>query len=357
MVFAGAGALGHCCSITRRKDSEVPESTDTVRDLARLGRLADRASDAVGSDDYTALRAGAYRVVWPLVFERHTRRFELQRGHRTCAASIAGLRPDCLDRFQDDVEAVMEDLLANAKIPIHNLEGWIVRRLTPATVDGHRRRRGALGALQRPRMPAWLSTALHHDPWHSTLAIEILTWVGVTATAGTSLWPLNAWAELRSKVTGEPLGDERAVAADVETVLAAMRKSSTWYAKFVERPLGRKQAPVTPSPRSDPDSPREQPHLALNERHENDEARLVELAGAAVRAIERRIRAGQDPATAVGIVLDKAFRSGSGAEDLDLVPEGGADPAERITHLLADESAMSRITKAALDILGIDPQG
>ncbi|MGI5179237.1 hypothetical protein ACQEVZ_23180 [Dactylosporangium sp. CA-152071] len=336
----------------------MPESTETVRDLARVGELAHRASDTIGSNDYTALTAGAYDVVWPLVFEQHTRRFELQRGHPTCAASIAGLRPDCLDRFQDDVEAVMEDLLRNAKVPIHNLEGWIVRRLTPATVDGHRRRRGAAGALQRPRMPAWLATALHHDPWHTTLAIEILVWVGVPATAGTGLWPLSAWAELRSKVTGEPLGSERAVAADVETVLAAMRQSTTWYANFVERPLGRKQAPVTPSPRSDPDSAAlfEQPHLALSERHDNDEARLADLAAAAVQAIDRRIRAGQDPVEAVGIVLDLTFRSGSGAEDLDLVPGAGADPGERITLLLADETAMARITRAVLDILGIDLQ-
>ncbi|WP_327006622.1 hypothetical protein OHA72_04685 [Dactylosporangium sp. NBC_01737] len=332
----------------------MPESTDTVRGLARLGQLADRAGDATGSD-YTTLTAGAYDVVWPLVYDQRTKGFELQRGHPGCAASIAGLRPECLDRFYDDVEAVLEDLLRNAKVPIHNLEGWIVRRLTPATVDGHRRRRGSRGALQRPRMPGWLSTALNGDPWHSRLAIEILTWSGVTATAGTSLWPLNAWAELRSKVTGEPLGDERAVAADVETVLAAMRKSTTWYANFVERPLGRKQAPVAPSPRPDPDSPREHLHLPLSQRHEKDDARLAELAAAAVDAIDRRIRAGEDPVKAVAVVLDKTFRSGTGAEGLDMVPGTGPEPDERISLLLADESAMSRITKAALDILGIDP--
>jgi hypothetical protein len=80
------------------------------------------------------------------------------------------------------------------------------------------------------------------------------------------------------------------------------------------------------------------------ERHGNDDALLAELAAAAVDALDRRIRAGDDPVEAVGIVLDKTFRAEG--------PESG----ERITLLLADEPAMSRITKAVLDILGIDPR-
>src|SRR6185369_13070063 len=104
-----------------------------------------------------------------------------------------------------------------ARHPIKNLEGWVASRIRPATVDGHRRRRGLRGAQQRPRVPAWLAAELGGEPWLTTLATRILEWVGVTTTAGTELWPLDAWAELRTTVTDDPVRSGPAhVRADVE---------------------------------------------------------------------------------------------------------------------------------------------
>ncbi|MET7423465.1 hypothetical protein [Dactylosporangium sp. NPDC005555] len=327
------------------------ESADLVRDMARRGVLAEHA-ESVSGPEYARLTGGAYDIVWPVVFQRMTRGFEIRRGHPGCAASVTGLRPDCLDRFQDDVEAVLDDLLRNAKVPIHNLDGWITRRLNAATVDAHRRRRGERGALQRPRMPGWLATALGDDPWLTALAVDILVWVGVPSTAGTGVWPLGAWAGQRALTTGEARVDEADVLTDVETVLAAMRQSPMWFANFVERPLGRKQAPVLSAPRTDPDHPAELPQLALTEPHERADAHLVELAAGAVDAIERRIRLGHDPRTVVAAVLRTVFSGGSGAEEMDLTPGTTPGDAERAAALVADEATVGRITETVLDILG-----
>ncbi|GAA2634579.1 hypothetical protein GCM10010399_79010 [Dactylosporangium fulvum] len=332
----------------------MPSSADLVRDLARRGVLADRAVDVTGSE-YARLTGGAYDIVWQLVFERHTRGFEIKRGHPICASSVSGLRPDCLDRFQDDVEAVLEDLLRNAKVPILNLEGWITRRINAATVDAHRRRRGERGALQRPRLPQWLTRALRDDPWLTRLAVELLIWVGVPVAAGAGLWPLNAWADLRATVTGDLTGDETTIAADVETVLTAMRQSRTWYTNFVERPLGRKQAPVLSAPRSEPEPNRDETdHLPLTERHETDDAHLHDLAAAAVRAIERRLANGEDPRDAVRAVVVQVFSGGTGAEDMDRTPGTTPGDGERVLALLADPAVIDRITSAALEI--VDPR-
>ncbi|MFI5913152.1 hypothetical protein [Dactylosporangium sp. NPDC051541] len=324
-------------------------SADLVRDLARHGDLAVRAYD-IDVGQRARLTAGAYDIVWPVVFERHTRGLELRRRHPACAASVRGLRPECLDRFQDDVEAVLDDLLHNAKVPIRNLEGWIARRITAATVDAHRRRRGARGALQRPRLPQWLGRALGDDPWLTRLAVELLVWVGVPATAGAGLWPLAAWTGLRLAVTGDRTAGEALVGRDVETVLRAMRQSAVWYANFVERPLGRKQAPVTAA--QHPAAGIEDDALPLADAHERDDAHLRALAGEAVRAIEGRLGRGESPADAVRTVVGRVFAGGTGTEAIDRIPGRGPAPDEQVTALLADAAVIARIAGAVLDILG-----
>src|SRR4029450_10041041 len=88
---------------------------------------------------------------WTLVCAGLTRGIERRRGHRTCAIGVEHLEPDCLDKYEDDVEAVLDDLLRHATVAIHNLEGWVRSRLVNGTVDGNRRRRGRQGARARPR--------------------------------------------------------------------------------------------------------------------------------------------------------------------------------------------------------------
>lgn len=324
-----------------------------VRKLASQGTLAEHMRTVSGAE-YTWLRGGAVEIVWRVVFQRHTRRIEGARGHHMCASSVHRLEPDCHDRFQDDVEAVLDDLLRNATVPIANLEGWITRRIRPATVDAHRRRRGERGALQRPRLPLprWLGDALDHDLWRQRLAVELLTWVGIPATAGVGVWPLDAWAQLRAEVTGDLTGTDLDVANDVEAVLTAMRRRPAWYANFVERPLGRKQAPVLPAQRTGPDAA-EPAHLTLTPRHETDDARLADLAGAAVAAIEARIRQGEEIRKVVVDVLGTVFAAGSGAEDMDRTPGAGPGAGERVAALLADPATVDRIVAEVVEILRI----
>ena len=325
----------------------MPDSADLVREMARRGVLAEHAVSVTGTQ-YARLTGGAYDIVWPVVFHRLTRNFEIKRGHHGCATAVTGLQPECLDRFQDDVEAVLEDLLRNARVPIHNLDGWITKRLDAATVDAHRRRRGERGTLQRPRMPGWLATALGDDPWLTTLAIDILVSVGSRPPRHRR--PLGAWAEQRARTTGEVCSGEAEVLVDVETVLAAMRQSRT-VRDFVERPLGRKQAPVLSAPRTESDHVTEQPQLALTERHVTDDAHLAHLAATAVDAIERRLRRGDDPHTAVAAVLRTVFAGGTGAEEMDRTPGTAPGDAALAAELVADPATIDRITATVLDIV------
>ena len=86
-------------------------AADTVRELARQGVLAVQAGSQP-ADVRRMLRIGAYELVWPLVYKRVTRRHEFRRGHHACATSIQRMEPDCIDRFHDDVDAVLDDPLA-----------------------------------------------------------------------------------------------------------------------------------------------------------------------------------------------------------------------------------------------------
>jgi hypothetical protein len=217
---------------TGRTDVAVPG----VRELARRGLLAERAMGVL-PDERWRLVAEAYEIVAPVVFDRLTRWSEIRRGHRSCAAGIWHLASDCLDRYHDGVEAAADDLLRHARTPIVNLKGWIVGRLTAAAVDGYRRRRGARGALQRPRVPGW---------------------------------SLEAWTMLCEAVASDHYAETAVVARDVDCVLSEMRCRPAWYGCYAEWPQGRKQAPLLPPQLID-----DVPPLALTRRHEADDRLLV----------------------------------------------------------------------------------
>ncbi|WP_410645442.1 hypothetical protein [Amycolatopsis sp. lyj-346] len=315
-------------------DTTGPPDVAGVRRLARDGLLAGSAA-AARPCALARLRGGVYTVAWPLVFTRITKPLEHRRRHADCARGLPWLRPDCLDRFHDDVEAVVDHALRRATSPIENLEGWLATRLTPATVDAHRRRRGEIGALQRPRLPSWLAGALDGDPWLCDLAVQILVWAGVPATAGAELWPLDGWAARRTEVTGEPPATRDTLDREVGRVLTAMRTRPAWHAEHVERPLGHKQAPVAPMPP-------ELPALELVAGHELADARLAGLAEQALRAIETRLDRGEVPTAAVTTVVRKVFG--------EQAPEGPAHD-DWLARALADPGRLEAIVATVLAIL------
>ena len=325
-----------------------------LRELARAGRLADVAA-AAGEFERVALTGAAYDVVWPIVFIRLTRRLELRRGHRVCASGVERLADECLDRFHDDVEAVVDDLLTHARQPILNLEAWVADRLIAATVDGHRRRRGLRGALQRPRLPGWLACDLGHNRWLMTLATQMLVWVGVRGTAGTEVWPLEAWAQERAAHTGDWQGSDPAIVSrEVETVLAAMRQRPQWYERYVERPLGRKQAAVAALPVEDGPGAAAAP-LALGDPYEAVEAEMSRLAADAVGAIRQRLGKGEQTQAIVVDVIRAAF-GGPFTPIIDRAPHEIADPLGGVTGALADPATVDRIVATVRDIIG-EPNG
>ncbi|MFC0432729.1 hypothetical protein [Kutzneria buriramensis] len=288
---------------------------DELRELARGGRLGAQLSSPANARQ-ARLFATLYSLVWPIVFDRLTRPLELRRGHRRCASRVTQLSPDCVDGFHDDVEAVVDGVRRRATVPINDLEAWIAGMARAATVDGYRRRRGQLGAPQRPRVPGWLSERLRHDPWLTALSLHIMEWVGVPMTAGHQLWPLDSWADRRAHVTGDWAGSTpEATAWDVERVLAAMRTRPLWYERNVEQPLGRKQTPAPMHPVSTP--------LAL--APERDEEGVAEWA---VWAICRRVDAGED------------------------VREVAADVVRRAFHGRLSALRLARIVDAVVEILG-----
>ncbi|MEU0878645.1 hypothetical protein ABZ345_08620 [Lentzea sp. NPDC005914] len=302
-----------------------------VRDLAATGELAVVAAEASG-DELRALRAGLYEIVQPVVFQCLTRKFELARGHRGCAGSVFRLDDACLDRFHDDMDAVLEDVFRNATMPVHNLEGWVRRRLTIATVNGYRRRRGERGALQRPRIPRWLATRLGEVPRLTALATDLLEFVGSDGVASTSVWPVDSWAERRALLTGDFESARREVVRDIEIVLAAMRARPNWYEAYVERPLGHKPHPAVPIQRTSSDAD------DLPQPTASDEVLLFELASIAVRTLGSRIAEGENPRTAAVDVVLQVFTNGTSTAGLDL-------PAfdELVAAGLADDATVDRV--------------
>lgn len=281
--------------------------------MARRGELAAYAGTVTG-EARRRLRAATYELVQPVVFHQLTRRLELNRGHRACAVAVSRLDDPCLDRFHDDMDAVIEDVFRNARVPVHNLEGWVSRRLTLATVNGYRRRRGERGALQRPRVPRWLAARLGEDPALTALAVEVLEFVGNDATAGPRVWPTERWAEHRAAGDGWEAA-HRAVLRDLDTVLTAMRAKPAWFEAYVERPLGRKPHAALPL------TPEEVPLPVVAETH----GLLVELAGLAVDSIEDRLARGENPRRAVVDVVTAVFGP-------DAAPSGPA--VERVLAVL-----------------------
>jgi hypothetical protein len=331
--------------------NHVLGDTPEVLELARRGDLSRYAAEA-SETERRRLTCAVYEIAWPLVFARLTRRMELRRGHTACATSFTALADECLHAFQDDLEAVVTDVLTHANISIDSLEAWICSRMNAATVDAHRRRRGQRGALQRPRLPKWLHEALGQDRWLTALATEMLVWVGVAATAGTGTWPLESWALRRAAVTGDwRSSDIATVARDVTVVQAAMQRRPAWYASYVYGPLGRKQAPVLPRPCGDSERILEPAPLPLVEQHELDDARLLSLASVAVDAIEDGIARGGVPGEVVASVLEKAFTGGTGREDLARVPLATAGASERAEALVADPDVIDRVVATVLDII------
>lgn len=328
----------------RRADQRIRR----LRELARDGRLAAVAA-AAGHPERQTLSAAAYDVAWPIVFAQLTRRIEQRRGHLGCAAGVDHLADECLDRFHDDVEAVVDDVLLHARRPVLNLESWIASRLNAATVDGHRRRRGMRGALQRPRLPGWLAGELGHDRWLITLATRMLVWVGVSGTAGTEVWPLEAWAHERGACTGDWGSDPGVVRREVETVLTAMRRRPEWYASYVERPLGRKQTPVAALPVDD-GADHSAAALDLADPDADVETEMHRLAAAAVRAIGERVGHGRETQAIVVEVIRGVF-GGPFTGTLHRAPHDGADPLGGVTGALADPATLNRIVETVRTII------
>lgn len=324
---------------------EPHDASPGLRELARRGRLAEYVRTA-SDEERRRLRVEAYQLLMVLVFGQLTRNLELRRGHRSCARGVRHLADECLDRFHDDMNAVLDDLFVNARIPVQNLEGWVRRRLNHATVDAYRRRRGERGALQRPRVPGWLADRLGGRAELLALAVEMLEWAGVEATAGAQVWPIEAWADARAR-TGLDLAEaRRAVAEDVELVLAAMRGRPRWYADYVERPLGRKRPPLAAG---DSDA-----RYGTGPGGQDDNA-LRDLAALAVAALEARLGRGEEPRAAVSEVLATVFAAGSGTESLDRLPGTSSGADEWVLAQLADPAAVARITDAVLALLAVQP--
>jgi hypothetical protein len=322
-----------------------------LRDLARRGEL----SRAVAAGHGPRLCRAAFAVSYQIVFDVVTRRLELAtRGHPRCARDIPFMDGPCLDGYYDDVESLIHYLLATTK-PIEDLEGWLAHWAPKAAIDGHRRRRGERGALQRPRMTSALATGLGDDPWLSELALKVLVWVGVAAGAGADLWPLDRWAQMRAERTGDHAGSTPArVAAEVEQVLSVMRRRPQWYQDYVERPLGHKVAPAAPPPGDGITDPRP---LVTVTPQESDDAWVSGLAAAAVDAIRTGLDHHHDPTETVVEVLTQLFLGGTGSDQLDRLPSAGDDqPHQRLSALLADPVALSGIVDRVLRIVRDEPQ-
>jgi hypothetical protein len=329
--------------------AEKRDDLPSVRELAQKGRLVE-AYEAAPPEERRRLRADAYAVLILVVFTQLTRRVEARRGHRDCMVGVGRLRPDCLDKFHDDMDAVLDDLFRTARTPIKNLEGWVSRRLVAVTIDAHRRRRGERGALQRPRIPRWLADELKHNTRLMELALEMLEWVGVEATAGVHDWPIEVWSAQRIADGDDYESASRSVAHDVAVVLAAMRKRPQWYADYVERPMGRKRAPLA-GVRRDGTDPAFDPARAALEAEAADDARRTELAELAIAAIHARMVRGDDLHSTVVDVVTTVFGSGSGSEELDRVPATGSADDERMNARLADPETLERIIAVVRELL------
>jgi hypothetical protein len=322
-----------------------------LRELAASGVLHNAAS---APGQCARLRTAAFELAMPLVWERHTRPLEHSKGHRGCASGMVRLAPECHDGFTDDLESVVSALLSYRR-PITSLEGWITNRMSNAIKDGHRIRRAReMGAQQRVRVPARLAALLDNDPWLVALAERVLRWTGVRHTAGTELWPLRAWAEDRTAFAGPAPGDPQAtVAADLDVVLRAMRDSDpAWFDRYVEQPLGRKWAPVVGWSKEDDAVRFETDCLQLASADERNDAYLTEAAAGSLTMIRNALAAGTDARNAVVTALSANFMSLRALRgELDR-PPGTDGTGEKLTAILSDTGALSRLVPELIAIVG-----
>ncbi|MBU2670314.1 hypothetical protein KOI35_43110 [Actinoplanes bogorensis] len=319
----------------------------TTSNDARLRELAGRGHlGRLNEAERERLRPAAYELAYRIVYDVVIRRVARGRGHHACAAGLHRMRECCLDGYYDDLEATVDRLLTSTE-RIGDLEAWLAKRAKGAAIDAYRRRRGATGAPQRPRMTKALSRGLGHDPWLCDLALKILDWVGIPAGLGATVWPVDSWAADRAARTGDHHGSTPArVVADVDRVLGVMRRRPDWFHRHVERPLGRKTAPVGGCPGEGPGDPR--PLLA--DPGDADEARVRELAAAAVEAIRAGLGRGEDAAAAVETVLSELFLGGTGADQIGRMP-GHGEVTERVSVLLGDRVAFAALVQRILPIV------
>jgi hypothetical protein len=329
-------------------DSQVQTAEHELLEAAHAGRLAQfMAADRRRAD------AALYALVSGIVYQHLTRPLELKRGHYRCAADPGRLEPECRDGHQDEVEAARAYVLAHAHERFENLCGWLASRLAYVSVDAHRRRRAQSGALQRPRLPKWLTDRIGRDRWLQELAVKILNWVGVPTTAGYEVWPLAAWAEQRAASTGLPEISEARMQAEVDSILAAMRTRPGWYADYVERPLGRKHAPLIPAQRTSAQEVREPRYVRYDEPDDAQEALLTELASTAIAAIAELAARGTPVRDAVAEVLGTVFGADDGVHEQDLLPGDGRAPSprERAARLALEPEVLDRVVDATLRII------
>jgi hypothetical protein len=100
---------------------------------------------------------------------------------------------------------------------------------------------------------------------------------------------------------------------------------------------------------ADPTSDRQ--YLALTQRHERDDARLLELAAQAISTLAARLDRREDPRTTVAEVLCAVFGGGTGAERIDVVPGALADEEELIAAMVADPESLDRIVDVVLQLV------
>lgn len=332
----------------------VPEVEQELLEAAREGRLA----------EFVATRsecgmAALFGFVEGVVYQNLSRPRELNRGHCRCAIRASRMDPECHDQHQDEVVAAFEYVLAYVREHegerIKNLGGWLTSRLNFISIDAYRRRRVEVGAQARPRLPKWLIAELGADPWSMRLALGILDWVGVPMTAGSQVWPLAAWAALRAQTLGGPELSEPAMLAEVDQVIAAMRVRPKWHEKYVERPLGRKQAALASAHGTRADDDRDficpsGPDAAI-------EASLTELAATAIEAIAALTSEGAPVRETVADVLGRLFGADEVLPEVDMAPDDGQSPDSRelAVRLILDPEVLDRVVDAVVRIMAEKP--
>jgi hypothetical protein len=91
--------------------------------------------------------------------------------------------------------------------------------------------------------------------------------------------------------------------------------------------------------------------LSLTDDDETEDARLRELAAAAVVEIASRLAQGEEPAATVVAVLDAVFAAGTARQELERPPHTRLGYEERVPVLLADPAVRGRVVETVLGIL------